>query len=83
MKLHGVCVAVVVLFGFAPVSYADNNAPKNDLALPSLHLHDYSVEFKTDKNASVAPVAPSGLTSLRRESIQPFIGLSFTKPLSK
>ena len=83
MKLHGICVAVIVLFGFAPVSYADNNAPKNDLALPSLHLHDYSVEFKTDKNASVAPVAPSGLTSLRRESIQPFIGLSFTKPLSK
>ena len=81
MKLHGICVAVIVLFGFAPVSYADNNAPKNDLALPSLQLHDF--EFKTDKDASVAPVAPSGLTSLRRESIQPFIGLSFTKPLSK
>ena len=81
MKLRGVCVAVVVLFGFAPVSYADNNVPK-DFALPPMQLRDYSVEFKTDKNASAAPTAPTGLTSFTRESKRPFLGLSFKKPLS-
>jgi hypothetical protein len=78
VKLREVCVAVVVLFGFAPVSYADNNAPK-DFALPSMQLRDYSVEFKADKSASAAP---SGLTSITREPKQPFLGLSFTKPFS-
>ena len=81
MKLREVCVAVVVLFGFAPVSYADNNAPK-DFALPSMQLRDYSVEFKADKSANAAPAAPSGLTSITREPKQPFLGLSFTKPFS-
>jgi hypothetical protein len=81
VKLCGVCVAVVVLFGFAPVSYADNDAPK-DFALPSMQLRDYSVEFKGEKDTVTAPPAPNGLTSLTRESKRPFLGLSFTRPLS-
>ena len=81
MKLYGVCVAVVVIFGFAPVSYADNDAPK-DFALPSMQLRDYSIEFKGEKDAVTAPTAPNGLTSLTRKSKRPFLGLSFTRPLS-
>jgi hypothetical protein len=83
MKKREVCVAVVVVVGLARASYADDNASKKDPALPLLQLRDYSVELKANKNPSLAPAAPAGLTPLSRETIEPSIGLSLTKPLSK
>ena len=69
------------LFGFAPVSYADSDTPKI-FTLPPVQLRDYSVELKIDKSDSAAPTAPAGLTGFTRETKRPFLGLSFTKPLS-
>ena len=83
MKLCGVGIAVVALFGLISVSYADNDVSKNAVALPPMQLHDYSVELKMDRDTYTSPTAPSGLTTLTRETKQPFVGLSFTKPFSK
>ena len=79
VKVCAGCVAVLVLFGFTPVSYADSDTSKN-FTVPPVQFHDYSFELKSDKSASVAPTAPAGLAGVTRETRRPFLGLSLTKP---
>lgn len=83
MKLLGCFAAVAAMLALMSFGHAADNPPKKNGPLPPLKLQDYSLEFKGNRSPDVAPGSPPGLNGLAKETNQPFIGLSFTRPLSK
>lgn len=69
--------------GTATSGYAADKAKeaKADFALPSMQLGDYSVKLDTDEPQQTSALAPSGLSTLRKESPRAFLGLSLSRPL--
>ncbi len=84
VKLFGCFIAVTATLALTSLGHAVDDPPtKEKSPLPPLKLQDYSLEFKGSKSPDVAPGSPPGLNSLAKETNQPFVGLSFTRPLSK
>jgi hypothetical protein len=83
VKLLGFFIAVAAMLGLTSFGRAADSPPKKNGPLPPLQLQDYSLEFKGSKSPDATPGTPPGLNSLAKETNQPFIGLSFSRPLSK
>ena len=83
MKSLGTCIALFAALALTTTSHALDNPPQKAGPLPPLKLQDYSLEFKGSRNADSVPSPPPGLSGLTKESTKPFLGLSFTRPLSK
>jgi hypothetical protein len=83
VKRVGCLIAVATVLALTSFGHAADNPPKKSGPLPPLKLQDYSLEFKGNRNTDLAPGSPPGLNGLVKETNQPFLGLSFTRPLSK
>jgi hypothetical protein len=83
VKLFGCFITVAATLALTSLGHAADDPPKKKSPLPPLKLQDYSLELKGSKSPDVTPGAPPGLNGLAKETNQPFIGLSFTRPLSK
>jgi hypothetical protein len=71
--------AITLMFGVASTCYAAEK--DKGAALTSYQLGDYSLGLDTDDPNKPDPAAPPGLTTLRQETIRPFVGLKLSRPL--
>lgn len=79
---------LLVWFGTLSVGYAADTSASNaaqDPLLPPVkldgYLNGYSVQLDTDQPTSMTADTPDGLTTLKKDEPQPYLGLKFTKPL--
>jgi hypothetical protein len=71
--------AIAILFGLASTCFAAEKDKGS--VLTSYQLGDYSLGLDTDDPNKPDPAAPPGLTTLRQETILPFLGLKLSRPL--
>jgi hypothetical protein len=82
MKIGAVLV-FALCSGAATACYAADTGKggKSDFALPSMQLGDYSVKLDTDEPRQAGVPDPSGLTTMRQDSMRTFVGVSLSRPL--
>jgi hypothetical protein len=78
MKARAV-LAVAMLVGLPSIGFAAENGKAS--ALTSYQLGDYSLGLDTDNPNKPDSTAPLGLSTLRQDTIQPFVGLKLSGPL--
>lgn len=68
------------LFGVATNCYAGEERKDNNIeSLTSTQLGDYSSKLETDEPQNFSAPDPVGLTTLRQETIKPFLGLKLSR----
>ncbi len=75
--------ALALLFSLSAVCHAaeNDNSGKLKFELPSVSMGEYSLKLDTDAPKHLDAPAPTALIPLKRDSVQPFVGLSLSRPL--
>ena len=83
MKLVALSAVALLAGGVTVCSAAEidkNSPPKYEF--PSTQLGDYSLKLDTDAPKPLDSPGSGALTSLKQDSVRPFVGFSLSRPIT-
>lgn len=77
---------LIALLGMVHLTHAadadkDKKVFEKKIKIPSLDFNGYSAQFNTDLSREPGALDPPGTTQFRSDSVHPYFGLKFSKPL--